>query len=59
MSDARQYDYFGVSVAIDDDMVVVGASGEDGAGEDSGAAYVFQRQADGTTFNKVARLAPS
>jgi hypothetical protein len=43
-SDAEDDDYFGVSVAISRDTVVVGAHGEDGAGNDRGAAYVFVRQ---------------
>jgi hypothetical protein len=50
-SDAGAYDYFGVSVAIDGDTVVVGASYEDGgAGDpltDSGAVYLFGRDEGG------------
>ncbi len=42
-SDGAAYDNFGISVAVDGDTVVVGASGDDGAGADSGAAYVFTR----------------
>ena len=33
---------FGYSVAISGDYIVVGAEGDDGAGNDSGAAYVFK-----------------
>jgi hypothetical protein len=39
-----QYDRFGTSVAIDENMVVVGAYGEDGGGEDApeiGATYLY------------------
>jgi hypothetical protein len=50
-SNAEEYDYFGGSVAISGDTLVVGATGEDimGSGEEanpvsySGAAYVFTR----------------
>ena len=40
-SDAAAYDYFGYSVALDGDTVVIGAHGDDGSGSESGAAYVF------------------
>jgi hypothetical protein len=43
-SDAANEDYFGGSVAISGEAVVVGASGEDGAGGNRGAAYVFGLQ---------------
>jgi len=41
--DAEESDYFGYSVDIDGDYIVVGAYGEDTNGTDSGAAYVFHR----------------
>ncbi len=41
-SDAQPADYFGLSVAISGDTAVVGAIGEDSAGGDAGAAYVFE-----------------
>ena len=40
-SDAAENDYFGYSVAVDGDTVVVGAYGDNDAGNDSGSAYVF------------------
>ncbi len=42
-SDGAADDYFGYSVAVDDDTVVVGAYGDNGIeiGADSGLAYVF------------------
>jgi hypothetical protein len=43
-SDAANEDYFGQAVAISGDQIVVGAYGEDGAGTDRGAAYVFTSQ---------------
>ena len=45
-SDAGDGDFFGRSVAISGDSIVVGALQEDGAGSNRGAAYVFElRQA--------------
>ena len=41
-SDANADDRFGVSVAIDSDIAVIGAYGADSNGLDSGAAYVFE-----------------
>ena len=35
------YDYFGYSVAIDGNTIVIGAYGDDDAGDSSGSAYVF------------------
>lgn len=40
-SDAASYDYLGTSVDIDGQIVVAGAPGNDAAGTDAGAAYVF------------------
>jgi hypothetical protein len=41
--DADAFDAFGDSVAIDANTIVVGAPGDDAAGSDAGAAYVFVR----------------
>ena len=43
-SDAANYAYFGGSVAISGETVVVGASGEDSAGSSRGATYIFGLQ---------------
>jgi hypothetical protein len=51
---------FGVSVAIGDSTAVVGASGETDCGSNSGAVYVYRREA-GTVFDDwkgVARITP-
>ena len=48
------HDVFGRSVAIDGDLILVGANGADAAGVDSGAAYVYQRQ--GGEWAQQARL---
>ena len=42
--DTEAGDYFGFSVAIDEDMAVIGANGADA----TGAAYLFQRDDNGT-----------
>lgn len=49
---------FGVAVAIDGDRAVVGASGENVCGPNSGAAYVYERDSLGT-WHQAARLTPS
>lgn len=50
-SDAYQGDYFGISVTISNNIVMVGAEGEDGGDGNStpqsGAVYVFVKPADG------------
>jgi len=53
-NDAAPDDWFGVSVAIDGDVVVVGAHGKDLGQADVGAAYVFRRNGNGWT--QAARL---
>jgi len=49
--DFQEYDGFGISVAIEGDIIVVGANREDGGPGNpilnAGAAYVFQRSYDG------------
>ncbi len=53
-SDAAQQDFFGRSVAISGDAVLVGAYADDDAGESSGSAYVFRF--DGLQWNEEAKL---
>jgi hypothetical protein len=43
-SDAEDSDFFGWSVSISGDYVIVGAHGEDGTGQFIGAAYIFEVQ---------------
>ena len=52
--DAAAYDYFGSSVSVSGDYVIVGAYGDDDAGESSGAAYIFKHE--GTTWIQKAKL---
>ena len=47
-ADAEAYDSFGRAVAISGDFVLIGAPEEDELGSLAGAAYVFERQSDGT-----------
>ncbi len=47
-SDGSDFDYFGISVSINGDTAIAGASGHDDNGfSSSGAAYVFVRDSDG------------
>jgi len=55
-ADAASGDYFGNSVAIDGDTVVIGAWGDDDGGIDSGSVYVFRTSDGGATYGQVAKL---
>jgi hypothetical protein len=57
-SDKEAYDYFGISVSISGDYIVVGAYGEDTGGNNTGAAYVFKRNSD-SDVSQVAKLQAS
>lgn len=48
-SDAAEQDYFGSSVDLEDDMILIGADGKS-------AAYLFRH--DGSTWNQDAKLSP-
>jgi hypothetical protein len=52
--DAKAMDYFGRSLGIAMDTIVVGAFGSDSGGLDSGAAYVFTRS--GASFGPPVKL---
>ena len=56
-SDGAAGDYFGESVAISGDYVVVGAWGDDDAGCHSGSAYIFKR--DGTEWIEQTKITAS
>jgi hypothetical protein len=47
-SDADSSDRFGYSVAVSGDVAVIGADRDDSLGINAGAAYIFERDADGT-----------
>ncbi|MGD8795018.1 MAG: FG-GAP repeat protein, partial [Anaerolineae bacterium] len=59
--DSTNYDWFGISVAISGDTVVVGAYGKDGTGNMSGAAYVFERNKGQSAdyWGQIAKLTAS
>jgi len=56
--DANSDDFFGYSVAIDGDNIVVGAQGQDSAGSGSGRAYLFRRLANNSVqqINTIQHL---
>lgn len=54
-ADGATYDYFGKSVAIDGDTAVVGAYFDDDGDAESGSAYVFTRNDEGS-FSQTAKL---
>ncbi len=57
-SDAQPYDYFGRSVGVSGDTIVVGAAFDDSPSvADTGSAYVFVRS--GTTWSQQAKLTAS
>ena len=58
-NDFAEKDYFGTSVSIDGDTMVIGAYGDDDDGSDSGSAYVFTRATPGdlaASWTQVAKL---
>lgn len=55
-SDAASGDVFGRRVALDQDWFIVGAYGDDDAGQSSGAAYLYQP--DGATWRENKYTAP-
>jgi hypothetical protein len=59
-SDGMDDDYFGTSVAVQEDCIVVGASGEDSFGDRSGAAYIFEKPNEGwLNLTESAKILPS
>ena len=63
-SDANTNDYFGYSVNIDGDYVIIGAYKNDGNDnsnndDDSGSAYIFKKDEGAETWTEQAILTPS
>ena len=59
-SDPEDFDYFGYSVALDGNYVVVGATGKWGDGFYRGAAYIYDRNRGGTdNWGEVMKLTAS
>ncbi len=57
-NDGSAGDVFGLSVAVDGDLAVVGAIWDDDLGFNSGSTYVFERSPDGT-WSQQAKLTAS
>lgn len=57
-ADGEPSDQFGFSLALDGDMLVVGAHGDDDRGSSSGSAYVFRRDPAERTWIEEAKLLP-
>ncbi len=56
-SDGAATDGFGFSVALDDDVAIVGAKGADNGGQDIGSAYIFERNQGGASnWGQSAKL---
>ncbi|MDF1698611.1 MAG: Ig-like domain-containing protein, partial [Saprospiraceae bacterium] len=56
-ADNQADDNFGISIAMDGDYAVIGASGDDDAGNAAGAAYVYKRV--GTTWMEEDKVTSS
>ena len=56
-TDGASYDYFGASVALSGDIVVIGATGDDDKGTRSGSVYIFARDTSGV-WHQQAKLVP-
>jgi cysteine-rich repeat protein len=54
--DGVYLDYFGMSVSLDGDTALIGATGDDDNGTDSGSAYVYTRTGD--VWTREAKLLP-
>ena len=50
-------DFFGISVSLSENRILIGAEGDDDNGKNSGAAYIFEF--NGNQWEQVAKLKPS
>ena len=57
--DGAMGDLFGISVSIDGDSAVVGASSDQDNGQLSGSAYVFRFDPVASTWSQEAKLVPT
>lgn len=55
-ADTTAGNFFGVSVSLDGDRALVGASGENACGLNSGAAYLFERDTETNIWHEAARI---
>ncbi len=56
-NELKEYDYFGRTVAIDNDVAVIGSYGDDDKGGTAGSAYIFEY--DGNTWVQRAKFYPN
>lgn len=56
--DSTAGDFFGAAVAIDGDHVIVGATGIDTCGRNSGTAYIYERLPGSESWHETAELVP-
>jgi len=60
VSDGAANDYFGISVSVSGDTIVIGAYADDGDGTNSGSAYVFVKPSGGwAEATQTAKLTAS
>jgi len=57
--DGASYDYFGTSVSTDDDVMVVGADGDDDNGDYAGSVYVYRYDENESGWIEEAKLLAS
>ncbi len=58
-TDPGPFHYFGQSLALDDTHLLVGARQANGSASNSGAVYVFTRNAPAATFTFTQKLSPA
>ncbi len=56
-SDGSAWDFFGISVYISGDYAIIGSTGDDDKGQDSGSIYTFVRS--GTSWKEVSKHTPN
>lgn len=56
-SDGTAFDLFGTSVAISEDIAIIGSSGNNEVGSNAGAAYIFQWE--GSEWTEVSKITAS
>jgi hypothetical protein len=58
-SDANLEDQFGVSVSVEGNVALIGANHDDEAGDNSGAAYIFQFNSETSLWDEQVKLTAS
>lgn len=57
-SDASAYDQFGSAIGLNNETIIVGVRGEDSAGNDAGAAYIYNYSDAGLVFDPELSVDP-